>query len=415
MSGPELITLGCRLNIVESETMRVLAADQDDLIIINSCAVTSEAVKQARQAIRQAARRRPGARIVVTGCAAQIDPASFAAMPEVARVLGNGEKMRAERFAFEPGERADIVMSDIMALRETTPHMAAAFSTHARAFVEVQNGCDHRCTFCIIPFGRGNSRSVPAATVVDRIKALVDEGHQEVVLTGVDLTSYGADLPGAPTLGLLVERILTQVPALGRLRLSSLDSIEIDDRLFALLTGEQRIMPHVHLSLQAGDDLILKRMKRRHSRAQAIALVERLKAARPEIAIGADLIAGFPTEDDAMAANSLALIDECDIVFGHIFPFSPRAGTPAARMPQLDRATVRRRAAELRARSLIRRAAWLRTLVGTSQAVLAERGGRGHAPNFAHVAFEGEAPMPGSIISTIITGHHVDGLTGRAA
>jgi len=415
MSGPELITLGCRLNIAESEAMRALAGDADDLIIVNSCAVTAEAVKQARKAIRQAARRRPGARIVVTGCAAQIDPASFAAMPEVARVLGNGEKMRAERFAFESGERADIVMSDVMALRETTPHMAAAFSTHARAFVEVQNGCDHRCTFCIIPFGRGNSRSVPAATVVDRIKALVDEGHQEVVLTGVDLTSYGADLPGAPTLGLLVERILTQVPALGRLRLSSLDSIEIDDRLFALLTGEQRIMPHVHLSLQAGDDLILKRMKRRHSRAQAIALVERLKAARPEIAIGADLIAGFPTEDDAMAANSLALIDDCDIVFGHIFPFSPRAGTPAARMPQLDRATVRRRAAELRARSLIRRAAWLRTLVGTSQAVLAERGGRGHAPNFAHVAFEGEAPMPGSIISTIITGHHVDGLTGRAA
>jgi len=415
MSGPELITLGCRLNIAESETMRMIAADQDDLIIVNSCAVTAEAVKQTRQTIRQAARRRPGARIVVTGCAAQIDPAIFAAMPEVARVLGNGEKMRAEAFAFDAGERADIVMSDVMALRETTPHMAAAFSTHARAFVEVQNGCDHRCTFCIIPFGRGNSRSVPAATVIDRIKALVEEGHQEVVLTGVDLTSYGADLPGAPTLGLLVERILTHVPALGRLRLSSLDSVEIDDRLFALLTGEQRIMPHVHLSLQAGDDLILKRMRRRHSRAQAIALVERLKAARPEIAIGADLIAGFPTEDEAMAANSAALIDDCDIVFGHIFPYSPRAGTPAARMPQVDRATVGRRAAELRARSSIRRAAWLRTLVGTSQPVLAERGGRGHAPSFAPVAFEGDAPTPGSIISTIITGLDVDGLTGRAA
>ncbi|ABQ69281.1 MiaB-like tRNA modifying enzyme [Rhizorhabdus wittichii RW1] len=415
MSGPELITLGCRLNIAESEAMRAAMADADDLVIVNSCAVTAEAVKQARKAIRQAAKRRPEARIVVTGCAAQTDPAAFAAMPEVARVIGNADKGRADLFAFDRGARADVHVSDVMAVRDTAPHMAAAFAAHARAFVEVQNGCDHRCTFCVIPYGRGNSRSVPAGIVIDRIKALVDDGHAEVVLTGVDLTSYGPDLPGAPTLGQLVERILTHVPGLRRLRLSSLDSIEIDDRLFALLTQEARMMPHVHLSLQAGDDLILKRMKRRHSRAQAVAMVERLRAARPEIAIGADLIAGFPTEDETMAANSAALIDDCDIVFGHVFPFSPRAGTPAARMPQLDRATIRRRAADLRARAEARRARWLGTLVGTRQAVLAERGGGGHAPNFARVRFEGTAPAPGAIANIIITGVDDGALTGRVA
>ena len=414
MSGPELITLGCRLNIAESEAMRATVGDADDLIIVNSCAVTAEAVKQARKAIRQAARRRPEARIVVTGCAAQTDPASFAAMPEVARVIGNADKARPELFGFDRGARADIHVSDIMAVRETAPHMAAAFSDHARAFVEVQNGCDHRCTFCIIPYGRGNSRSVPAGLVIDRIRALVDQGHEEVVLTGVDLTSYGPDLPGAPTLGMLVERILAHVPSLPRLRLSSLDSVEIDSRLFALLTQEKRIMPHLHLSLQAGDDMILKRMKRRHSRADAVALVERVKAARPDIAIGADLIAGFPTEDEAMAANSSALIDDCDIVFGHVFPYSPRAGTPAARMPQLDHATIRRRAAALRARAAARRAAWLATLVGTRQEVLAERGGGGHAANFAHVRFDGVAPEPGRIVSTTITGIDGDGLKGMA-
>ena len=414
MSGPELITLGCRLNIAESEAMRALAGGQDDLIIVNSCAVTAQAVKQARQVIRQAARRRPEARIVVTGCAAQIEPGSFAAMPEVARVIGNADKGRPELFGFAPGERADIHVSDIMAVRETAPHMASAFTDHARAFVEVQNGCDHRCTFCVIPFGRGNSRSVPAGLVIDGINALVDQGHAEVVLTGVDLTSYGPDLPGAPSLGTLVERILTHVPALKRLRLSSLDSVEIDDRLFALLTQEARIMPHLHLSLQAGDDMILKRMKRRHSRADAVAMVARLKAARPDIAIGADLIAGFPTEDEAMAANSAALIDDCDIVFGHVFPYSPRAGTPAARMPQLDRETVRQRAATLRARAAARRSAWLKTLVGTRQEVLAERGGVGHAANFAGVRFEGTAPEPGRIVTASITGVEGDRLKGIA-
>jgi len=415
MSGPELITLGCRLNIAESEAMRALAADQDDLIIVNSCAVTAEAVKQACKAIRQAAKRRPDARIVVTGCAAQTEPGSFAAMPEVSRVIGNADKAQADLFGFDRAQAADIHVSDIMAVRDTAPHMAAAFAGHARAFVEVQNGCDHRCTFCVIPYGRGNSRSVPAGLVIERIGALVDKGYREVVLTGVDLTSYGPDLPGAPTLGMLVERILTHVPRLARLRLSSLDSVEIDDRLFALLTQDERIMPHLHLSLQAGDDMILKRMKRRHSRAESVAIVERLKAARPDIAIGADLIAGFPTEDEAMAANSAALIDDCDIVFGHVFPYSPRTGTPAARMPQLDRATIRRRAAALRERASMRQAAWLRTLIGTRQSVLAERGGAGHAANFARVRFEGTAPEPGRIVTTTITGVDADGLKGHVA
>ena len=413
MSGPELITLGCRLNIAESEAMRAAAGGDDSLIIVNSCAVTNEAVTRTRQAIRRAARRRPDARIVVTGCAAQIDPAGFAAMPEVARVIGNAEKTRPDLLAFERGPAADIHVSDIMELRETAGHMASAFAGHARAFVEVQNGCDHRCTFCAIPQGRGNSRSVPAGLVIERIQALVDQGHAEIVLTGVDLTSYGPDLPGSPTLGQLVERILTHVSGLRRLRLSSLDSVEIDDRLFALLTGEARIMPHLHLSLQAGDDMILKRMKRRHDRAHAVAMVQRLKSVRPEIAIGADLIAGFPTEDEAMAANSAALIDDCDIVLAHIFPYSPRAGTPAARMPQLSPAVIRARAEALRERGEARRRRWLASLVGTQQSLLVERGGVGHAPNFARVRIEGTIPRVGSIAEATITGHDEHGLTGR--
>ncbi len=391
MSGPELITLGCRLNFAEGEAMRVAAGGQDDLIIVNSCAVTEEAVRQARQAIRRAARRRPDARIVVTGCAAQIEPARFAAMAEVSQVLGNAEKLAPAAF----GPSTDrIRVSDIMAVRETAPHLAAGFADRARAFVEVQNGCDHRCTFCVIPHGRGNSRSMPAGLVVERIGALVDEGFREVVLTGVDVTSYGPDLPGGPSLGLLVERILRHVPGLKRLRLSSLDSVEIDDRLFDLATGEERVMPHLHLSLQSGDDMILKRMKRRHSAADAIRMVARLKARRPEIAVGADLIAGFPTETDEMAANSLRLIDDCDIVFGHVFPYSPRAGTPAARMPQVDGRAIKARARALRAAAARRRAAWLATLVGTTQQVLVERAdGRGHAASFAEVRVTSPRPV----------------------
>lgn len=387
-AGPEIVTLGCRLNIAESETIRALVGDRD-LVVVNSCAVTNEAVRSTRRAIRRAHRARPHAPIVVTGCAAQIDPQGFAAMPEVARVIGNAEKL--DPAAWGASER--MAVSDIMAVRETAPHLAHGFAGHARAFVEVQNGCDHRCTFCAIPYGRGNSRSVPAGAVVDHVAAMVAAGHSEVVLTGVDLTSYGHDLPGAPTLGLLVERILRHVPALARLRLSSLDSIEIDDRLFTLITQEARVMPHVHLSLQAGDDMILKRMKRRHARRDAVRLVERLKAARSEIAIGADIIAGFPTETRAMFENSVALIADCDIVHAHVFPFSPRNGTPAARMPQVAAPEIKARAASLRDRAAEHRAAWLASLVGSEQDVLVERpGNRGHAGNFAAIQLPSIAP-----------------------
>ncbi len=378
----EIITLGCRLNIAESEAMRSLATGADDLVIVNSCAVTNEAVRQTRQAIRKAKKARPDARVIVTGCAAQVEPETFAAMPEVERVIGNRDKFDFRSF-LPNAERVRV--SDIMAVRETAPHLVAGFAERARAFVEVQNGCDHRCTFCIIPYGRGNSRSVPAGLVVERIKALVGEGFREVVLTGVDVTSYGPDLPGAPTLGRLIERIFRHVPDLPRLRLSSLDCIELDERLFEIATGEPRFMPHLHMSFQAGDDLVLKRMKRRHSGTQAMETVARLKAARPEIAIGADLIAGFPTESDVAHENSLRLIDECDIVMGHVFPYSPKRGTPAARMPQVAAPVIKARAKALREATARRRAAWIESLVGTRQRVLIEKDGRGHAENFAPV------------------------------
>ncbi|WP_066796178.1 tRNA (N(6)-L-threonylcarbamoyladenosine(37)-C(2))-methylthiotransferase MtaB [Sphingomonas soli] len=399
MPSPHIISLGCRLNIAESETIRALLGERDT-IVVNSCAVTNEAVKQTRKAIRRALRERPDAELVVTGCAAQIDPASFAAMPEVSRVIGNAEKLSA----FAWGSSEPVQVQDIMGVRETAPHLAASFSTHARAFVEVQNGCDHRCTFCTIPYGRGNSRSVPAGALIERI-AMLAESHAEVVLTGVDLTSYGPDLPGSPSLGALVERILSHVPALRRLRLSSLDGIEIDGRLFALLTEEPRIQPHVHLSLQAGDDMILKRMKRRHSRAESVALVERLKAARPEIAIGADLIAGFPTETDEMFANTLALIADAQIVHGHIFPYSPRSGTPAAKMPQVHAATIKERAARLRTAAAQSRSTWLQSLIGSTQQVLVERPGTsGHAGNFAEVRLP--QAQVGDIVSVKIDAVH---------
>jgi len=380
LSDPRLITLGWRLNIAESASIGALLGTRDDLVVVNSCAVTAQAVKDTRHAIRRARRDRPDARILVTGCAAQTEPETFRAMPEVDAVIPNGGKL----------DPASYGAAGLPAPSPLAPSpLASAFAGRSRAFVSVQTGCDHRCTFCIIPHGRGDSRSVPAGAVIDRIGALVDQGAREVVLTGVDLTSYGPDLPGGGSLGQLVERILRHVPALPRLRLSSLDSVEIDDRLFDLITGEARVMPHLHLSLQAGDDMVLKRMKRRHARAQAVALVERIKAKRPEIAIGADIIAGFPTETDAMAANSLALIDDCDIVFGHVFPYSPRAGTPAARMPQVDHARIRTRAAALRDAANRRRAGWLASLVGTRQTVLVESSGtRGRAENYAEVEIE---------------------------
>lgn len=405
--------MGCRLNIAEGEAMRGLLAERDDVIVINSCAVTNEAVRQTRQAIRKARKARPDAQVIVTGCAAQTDPAMFAAMPEVDRVLGNIDKLDAA--SFDPRANAKASVSDIMAVRQTAPHMVTSFAEHARAFVEVQNGCDHRCTFCIIPYGRGNSRSVPAGAVVDAVRALAERGYAEVVLTGVDVTSYGPDLPGSPSLGMLVERILKFAPALQRLRLSSLDGVEVDERLFDLITGNPRVMPHVHLSLQSGDDMLLKRMKRRHSRAQAIALVERLKAKRPGIAIGADLIAGFPTEDDAMHAQNLSILDACDVVHGHIFPFSPRSGTPAARMPQLDRALVKARAAEMRAAAQARAHRWRASLIGTHQNLLVERDGRtGHGENFVRIALPRPHPSHiGRIVPVTITGQDGDTLTAE--
>ncbi len=413
--GAEIVSLGCRLNIAEGEAMRIMLAARDDLIVINSCAVTNEAVRQTRQAIRKARKARPDARIVVTGCAAQTDPAMFANMPEVDRVIGNIDKLNAT--SFDARANAKVRVADIMAVRQTAPHLATSFAEHARAFVEVQNGCDHRCTFCIIPYGRGNSRSVPAGAVVDAIRALVDSGYAEVVLTGVDVTSYGPDLPGSPTLGMLIERILKLVPGLQRLRLSSLDGVEVDERLFDLITGEPRIMPHIHLSLQSGDDMILKRMKRRHSRRDAIALVERLKARRPDIAIGADLIAGFPTEDEAMHANNLSILDACDVVHGHIFPYSARDGTPAARMPQLDRAVVKARAAQMRQAAQTRAAHWRNSLIGSRQMMLVERDGRtGHATNFARIALPAaDDAHIGQVVSVLITGHTDATLTAEIA
>jgi len=410
MSGPQIITMGCRLNIAESEAIRQSLGARDDLVVVNSCAVTGEAVRQTRQAIRRAHRARPDAQIIVTGCAAQTDPAMFSAMPEVTAVIGNAEKADFAAHLPSPDALEKARVADIMTVEHQAPQMLTAFAERVRAFIVVQNGCDHRCTFCIIPFGRGPSRSVPAGAIVDQVRALVDQGVQEIVLTGVDVTSYGPDLPGSPTLGALVERIVRLVPDLSRLRLSSLDGIEIDEQLFELMTGEARVMPHVHLSLQAGDDMILKRMKRRHSRAQAVELAQRLHERRPEIAIGADIIAGFPTEDEAMFANSLAIVRECGIVHGHIFPYSPREGTPAARMPQVAHGLIRERAARLREACGDERRRWLGSLVGTEQRILVETTGlAGHAENFAPVRFSTPQTV-GAIVTSRITGLEADAL-----
>jgi threonylcarbamoyladenosine tRNA methylthiotransferase MtaB len=389
----EILTLGCRLNAYESEAVRALAAEAalSNAVIVNTCAVTGEAVRQARQAIRRARRQRPDAEIIVTGCAAQIDPASFAAMPEVSRVIGNAEKMRVESFA---GAHERVVVSDIMAVRETASHLIDGFAERTRAYVQVQNGCDHRCTFCIIPYGRGNSRSAPAGDVVEQVKRLAGNGVPEVVLTGVDLTSWGGDLPGTPQLGALVARILKHAPDLPMLRLSSLDAIEMDEQLFELVTKNERVAPYLHLSLQHGDDLILKRMKRRHSRAQAIELCQRLKAARPEIALGADLIAGFPTETEAHFANTLSLTEECGLAFVHAFPFSPRHGTPAARMPQVDRRVVKERAARLREAGAAALTRHLEQWVGREASALVEREGVARLADFTTVQYGPPASSP---------------------
>ena len=398
-SSVDILTLGCRLNSYESEVMRghAEAAGLQDAVIVNTCAVTAEAVRQARQTIRRARRERPTAAIIVTGCAAQIDPASFAEMPEVTRVIGNAEKMKAETFAGIDflADTARVQVNDIMSVREVAAHLVDGLDGRARAFVQVQTGCDHRCTFCIIPYGRGNSRSVPAGEVVDQVKRLVATGHYEIVLTGVDLTSWGADLPNAPKLGNLVARILKLVPDLKQLRLSSIDAIEIDEPLFEALAHEPRIAPHLHLSFQSGDDMILKRMKRRHSRQDAIDLCLRLRAARPEMAFGADLIAGFPTETDEMFANTLASVDACGIDYLHVFPYSPRPGTPAAKMPQVARDIVKSRAAALRAKGAERLARRLDLHVGTTAMALVEAGNRARLSDFSPVRIEGASPEPG--------------------
>ena len=396
----QVITLGCRLNSYESEVMRGHAetAGLDGAIIVNTCAVTAEAMRSARQTVRRAAKENPGAPVIVTGCAAQIDAKMFADMPEVTRVIGNHEKMQAD--TWEPtdllGGVEKVRVNDIMSVKETAAHLIDGMEGRARAYVQVQNGCDHRCTFCIIPYGRGNSRSVPAGDVVNMIKRLVETGHHEVVLTGVDLTSWGADLPGEPQLGNLVQRILKLVPGLKQLRISSIDAIEMDEALFEAM-ADPRVAPFMHLSLQHGDNLILKRMKRRHSREQAIELAARLRDIRPDIALGADIIAGFPTETETAFDNSLDLIEACGIAFLHAFPYSPRPGTPAARMPQLEKSVIKARAARLRevgAASLVKH---LDTHIGRETEVLVERNAQGRLPDFTPVFFEaskGEAGRP---------------------
>ena len=398
--GVEIITLGCRLNAYESEVMRGPAAQAalGDTVIINTCAVTAEAVRQARQTIRKARRANPTARIVVTGCAAQIEPQNFAAMPEVDHVIGNGEKVTGTTWtALATGDSPRVAVNDIMSVRETAGHLETGFGSRARAFVQIQNGCDHRCTFCIIPYGRGPSRSVPAGAVVAEIRALVAAGHAEVVLTGVDLTSWGSDLPATPRLGSLVRRILRLVPELKRLRISSIDSIEADPELIEAIGSESRLMPHLHLSLQAGDDMILKRMKRRHLRDDAIRFCDDVRRLRPDIAITADLIAGFPTETESMFANTLDLVERCGLAGIHVFPFSPRAGTPAARMPQLDRATVKARAERLRAAGQSATERHLRTQIGRELSVLIEKPGLGRAEDFTEVRLA-DVPSVGHIV-----------------
>ena len=411
--GVEIVTFGCRLNAYESEVMRKVAAEDGltDAVVFNTCAVTAEAVRQARQAIRRARRERPDAKLIVTGCAAQIDPKAFADMAEVDHVVGNGEKTRAGAYRIEastPRVRVD----DVFSVRETAGHLIDGLKDRARAYVEIQNGCDHRCTFCVIPYGRGNSRSAAAGEIVDQIRRLVAQGKREVVLTGVDLTSWGQDLPGAPTLGQLVARILKLVPDLPRLRLSSIDAAEIDPDLLRCLAEEPRLMPYLHLSLQHGDDLILKRMKRRHLRADALKLVEEVRAVRPDTAFGADLIAGFPTESDEAFGNLVSLVEAAGLSFLHVFPFSPRPGTPAARMPQLPRPLVKARAERLRAegeRALVRH---LDRQIGRTVQALVEREGLARAEDFTEIAFDGPAE-PGTVIPLTITGH--DGRRAIAA
>jgi threonylcarbamoyladenosine tRNA methylthiotransferase MtaB len=414
MNAPRIINFGCRLNAYESEAMaeHVQAAGLTDTIVINSCAVTGEAVRQARQAVRKARRENPSARIIVTGCAAQTDPGSFAAMGEVDHVIGNDEKMRPATFAAlaeEAGER--VLVNDIMSVKETAHHLVTGFGSRARAYVQIQNGCDHRCTFCIIPYGRGNSRSVPAGIVVDQVRTLAERGYREVVLTGVDITAYGADLPGELTLGKLARKILKLVPELPRLRLSSIDTIEADDALMRALAEEERLMPHLHLSLQAGDDMILKRMKRRHSRAHAVAFCEAARKLRSDVVFGADIIAGFPTETEEMFGNSMRMVEDCGLTYLHVFPFSARPGTPAARMPQLDRVHIKERAERLRHIGRAALDAYLTSCYGRRIEVLMEKDNVGRTPHYTELALDVSAAS-GRLLSAAVTGHEAGRLKG---
>jgi len=407
----DVVTFGCRLNAAESEVIRREAerAGLRDTVVVNTCAVTAEAVRQARQTIRALRRERPQAKIVVTGCAAQTEPQTFVDMPEADRVIGNAEKLSAAawakaRQAFDVADAPKAIVNDIMAVKETAAHLVDAFSGRARAFVQVQNGCDHRCTFCIIPYGRGNSRSVPMGAVVEDVRRLTDNGYREVVLTGVDITAYGADLPGAPKLGTLVKQILKHVPELPRLRLSSIDSVEADAELLDALAQDARLMPHLHLSLQSGDDLILKRMKRRHSRRDAIEFCNAVRRLRPDVVFGADLIAGFPTETEAMLHSSFDLVEACGLTHLHVFPFSPRPGTPAARMPQLPRAVIKERAMRLRERGAEALVRHLQAEIGASRRVLAESPELGRTEQFTPVKLAAPA-VPGEILDLRIASH----------
>ena len=412
-NGVEILTFGCRLNAYESEVMRGNAktAGLENAVIINTCAVTAEAERQAKQAIRRARRDNPNAEIIVTGCAAQVSPADYAEMTEVDRVLGNVEKMQAASFGTEFSEPVQV--NDIMSIRETAAHLVGGFEGRARAFVQVQNGCDHRCTFCIIPYGRGPSRSVPIGEIVAQVRSLVENGYKEVVLTGVDITSYGPDLPGNPSLGQMVRRLLKQVPELPRLRISSIDCIEMDEDLFIAIAEEERLMPHLHLSLQAGDDMILKRMKRRHLRDAAIGLCERLRQARPDMVLGADLIAGFPTETEEMFENTLKLIAECDLTWLHVFPYSERPGTPAALIPnKVDKAVRKERAARLRQAGKGAELAFLKNQIGKTAEVLFEKTGVGRTEHFATVRAN-DSVDDGTLRKFKITGMQDDMLLGK--
>jgi len=404
MSAPEVITMGCRLNTFESEVIRDHAgrARLDDTIIVNTCAVTAEAERQARQTIRRAHRKNPGKRIIVTGCAAQLDPAGFAAMPEVDHVIGNEEKMKAETFAGLNGH-AEVRVADIMTVRETASHLVKGFDGRTRAFVQIQQGCDHRCTFCIIPFARGNNRSVPLGAVVEQARTLVGEGYREIILTGVDICSYGTDLPGKPRLGEIVKRLLAQVPELERLRLSSLDPAAMDDALFDVLAHEPRLMPHLHLSLQAMDDMVLKRMKRRHLRDDALRVADRARRLRSDVVLGADLIAGFPTETDAMFENTLAAVEDMGLTHLHVFPYSERDGTAAAKMPSVPVDTRKARAEQLRRSGEERFSAFLQSQTGREAQVLIEKDGRGLTQHYVPAMVAGGATA-GEIVTGRVTG-----------